>query len=159
MIEKSQFPVVEVDRMTMKYGKLIAVNNVSFSVNEGSVYALLGRNGSGKSTTLKCLLGQLKPNGGGSRVFGQDSWSGRQHVMARVGVVPESPDIPLNMTAAMASRFVAPLYPKWNQTLYTDKLEQFDIPMNRKFVQMIICPSHYYLNNVMQISKCSIILD
>ncbi len=56
--------------------------------------------------------------------------------MARVGVVPESPDVPLDMTAATAARFVASLYPKWDQNLYNDKLNRFDIPLSRKFATL-----------------------
>jgi ABC-type multidrug transport system ATPase subunit len=51
-------PVVKLDGLTVRYGKLIAVDDLSLEVPKGAVYALLGRNGSGKSSTVRCLLGQ-----------------------------------------------------------------------------------------------------
>ena len=60
-------PVVEVERLTIRYGRLTAVEDISLEVPQRSVYALLGRNGSGKSSTVRCLLGQQRPTAGKAR--------------------------------------------------------------------------------------------
>ena len=52
----SERPILEVERLTIRYGRLTAVEDLSLAVPQGSVYALLGRNGSGKSSTVRCLL-------------------------------------------------------------------------------------------------------
>jgi ABC-2 type transport system ATP-binding protein len=82
------------DHVTVRYGKATAAEAVSFSVPRGSVYALLGRNGAGKSSLIRCLLGQRKPQEGEVTIFGEDPWSNRARLMARLGVVPEEPDAP-----------------------------------------------------------------
>ena len=70
--------VMELDGLTVRYGRLIAVDDVSLTVPRGSVYALLGRNGSGKSSMVRCLLGQRRASGGGARIFGLDAWHDRR---------------------------------------------------------------------------------
>ena len=94
-------PVVKIDGLTVRYGKLTAVDDLSLEVPKGGVFALLGRNGSGKSSTVRCLLGQQRPTSGRTRVLGFDSWKGRRRAMERVGVVPENPDVPPDTTATL----------------------------------------------------------
>src|SRR5690349_14772847 len=86
--------------LTVRYGRIAALDGVSLAVPRGSVYALLGRNGAGKSSAVRCLLGQQKPARGRVRILGEDVWSRRRASMERVGVVPEEPDMPPAMTAA-----------------------------------------------------------
>jgi ribose transport system ATP-binding protein len=64
---------VSVDRVRKIYGATVAVDEVSFSIARGSVHALLGENGAGKSTIVKLLSGLAQPNSGGLRVFGEDA--------------------------------------------------------------------------------------
>jgi hypothetical protein len=72
-------------------------------------YALLGRNGAGKSSLVRCALGQQKPGAGQVRLFGEDVWRKRAHLMKRVGVLPEEPDAPPSMTAGALATFAASL--------------------------------------------------
>jgi len=65
--------LVKLDGLTVRYGKQTAVDGLSLEVPTGGVYALLGRNGSGKSSTVRCLLGQQRPTAGKSRILGFDS--------------------------------------------------------------------------------------
>ena len=64
-------PAVRVDGLTVRYGRTIALDAVSLDVPTGSVFALLGRNGSGKSSLVRCLLGQQKPEAGRLELLGQ----------------------------------------------------------------------------------------
>ena len=89
-----------VDHLSVRYGRVTAVDDVSFTVPRGEVYALLGRNGAGKSSTIQCLVGQRRAAAGVCRLLGQDSWKRRRRIMEKVGVVPETPDIPPGATAA-----------------------------------------------------------
>ena len=77
--------------VTVRYGRTStpACADVSFSVAPGSVYTLLGRNGAGKSSLVRCLLGEQKPTSGAASLFGEDVWKRRARLLARVGVVPE----------------------------------------------------------------------
>ncbi|MEN8163290.1 MAG: ABC transporter ATP-binding protein [Acidobacteriota bacterium] len=129
-------PTAEVEKLTVRFGRTIAVDEASFVVEQGEVYALLGRNGSGKSTTIRCLLGQLKPGAGRTAVFGWESWSERKVIMSRVGVAPEVSDVPPEMTALQVSRFAAPLYTHWDHQAYLDRLERFGVDPGRRFSRL-----------------------
>ncbi len=74
---------VEINNLSVQYGRLKAVDHLSLAVPRGSVYALLGRNGAGKSSLVRCLLGQREPDCGGVRLFGEDVWKKRAALMRR----------------------------------------------------------------------------
>ncbi|MEE4273495.1 MAG: ABC transporter ATP-binding protein [Thermoanaerobaculales bacterium] len=120
-------PIV-VDQLTVRYGRTTAVDKVSFSVAAGQVYALLGRNGAGKSSTIGCLVGHRKAAAGECRIFGLDTWKARRHVMARVGLVPETPDIPPRASARELGRFLGRIRPVWNAEDYENRLERVGVP-------------------------------
>jgi ABC-2 type transport system ATP-binding protein len=122
--------VIQLDRVSVRYGKAIAVDDISLSVTAGSVYALLGRNGAGKTSVVRCLLGQQKPSRGTVTVFGRNVWTDRARLMSRVGVVPEDPDAPPEMTTAEIVRFCARLYPKWDSDGVACRLRRFEVPQN-----------------------------
>ena len=116
------------DEVTVRYGRLTALDGVSFDVPTGSVFALLGRNGSGKSSLVRCLLGWQKPSGGRPELLGEDPWRHRARLMARVGVVPEEPDAPREMTPRQLGAFCARLYPSWDAEGYGARLSRFGVP-------------------------------
>ena len=68
--------------LTVQYGRMLAVDHVALNVAKGSVYALVGRNGAGKSSLVRCLLGQQRPQHGKTMLFGEDSWRSEER---RVG--------------------------------------------------------------------------
>ena len=86
----SEEPVVEVKGLTKRYGDLLAVDDISFSVNRGDVCALLGPNGAGKSTTMKILACFMPATSGDARVAGFDIWSESLEVRRRLGYMPEN---------------------------------------------------------------------
>lgn len=118
-----------VDHLTVRYGRTTAVDGLSLSISRGKVYTLLGRNGAGKSSTISCLIGQRKGVSGTCRIFGIDSWRGRRHVMARVGVVPETPDIPPGASARELGRFLGRVRPVWNAAEFGDRLDRVGVPL------------------------------
>lgn len=65
--------VIRVDRLTKRFGKIVAVDDVSFTVEQGEVFGFLGPNGAGKSTTIRLLLGLIRPSSGGAQIFGIDA--------------------------------------------------------------------------------------
>jgi ABC-2 type transport system ATP-binding protein len=109
------------------------LGGVSLSVPRGSVYALLGRNGAGKSSLVRCLLGQQKPEGGRAFVFGRDVWRDRVAIMKDVGFVPETPDAPPEMTAAELVAFCRALEPRLDPRATAERLLRFDVPVNIPF--------------------------
>lgn len=127
---------VEVEGVTVRYGARRAVDGASFVVEPGSVYALLGRNGAGKSSLIKVLLGQRRPDGGRVAVGGRDPWRQRAALMAEIGATPETPDAPPAASAAEIARSVAPLYPSWDRRGFEERLARFGIDPRRRFVAL-----------------------
>ncbi len=119
--------------VTVRYGRVSALEGVTLDVPPGSVYALLGRNGAGKSSLFRCLLGQQKPESGSCFLFGKASWDARAELMRRLGVVPEEPDAPPEMTADDLSRFFGRLYPAWDAASVSGRLGRYRIPASVPF--------------------------
>ena len=119
---------IAVEHLTVRYGSHRAVDDVSLVVPPGAVYALLGRNGAGKSSLVRCLLGQQKPSSGRASLLGLDAWKDRAKAMKRAGVVPEDPDAPPGMTAPRIAAFCARLYPSWDAAAVEERLRRFEIP-------------------------------
>ena len=79
--------ILEVSNLTKRYGKKVAVNQISFSIEAGQIFGLLGPNGSGKTTTLSTILTLLKATGGNIKLFETDDLVG---ALRRIGVLLES---------------------------------------------------------------------
>ncbi len=122
--------VVSVQSLVVRYGgnPEPTLEEISLSIPRGSVYALLGRNGAGKSSLVRCLLGQQKPTAGRCFLFGEHVWKRRAHLMARLGVVPEDPDEPPAMTARQLSAFCGKVYPAWDAASVEARLARFGVP-------------------------------
>jgi ABC-2 type transport system ATP-binding protein len=124
---------LEVDGLSVSYGRARVLEDVSLEVPRGSVYTLLGRNGSGKTSLLRCLLGHRPPAAGRVRLLGEDPWARRSTLMNRVGVVPEEPNAPPEMTPAQLSAFCARLHAKWDGGAVAERIRRFDVPAGRPF--------------------------
>lgn len=85
--------IITVTGLTKQFKNLTAVNNLSFSVNEGDVYGFLGQNGAGKSTTIRMLLTLIRPTAGRVNMFGLDQQQHRKQVLQQTGAVIEKPDV------------------------------------------------------------------
>lgn len=124
---------IQISDLTVRYGRTIAVDRVALSVARGAVYALVGRNGAGKSSLVRCLLGQQKPDAGRVALFGEDTWSRRPALMQRIGVVTEDADAPPEMSVAAIARFCSRLYEKWDQDSVEARLRTFGVPLTGRF--------------------------
>ncbi len=125
--------VLLLDDITVRYGSRTACAHVSLEVRRGEVFALLGRNGAGKSSLIRCLLGQKKAQSGRACLFGADVWRNRRRLLARVGVVPEEPDAPPDMTAKQIAGFCSGFYSVWDRSAFWARLDSFGIPARVPF--------------------------
>jgi ABC-2 type transport system ATP-binding protein len=91
--------VVEVSGLCHNYGDRAAVKNLSFSVNKGEIFGLLGPNGGGKTTTFRILSTLIRPSGGSARVLGFDLASQPREIRRRIGVVFQAPSLDKKLTA------------------------------------------------------------
>lgn len=101
---------IEVDRVTKRYGATVAVDDVSFTVAEGEIFGLLGRNGAGKSTTVDLVAGLRAPDQGRIRVAGLDPRRDSQELRHLLGVQLQESQLPDRLTVAEAMRLYASFY-------------------------------------------------
>jgi ABC-type multidrug transport system ATPase subunit len=85
--------IIEVNHLSKQFNSTKAVNNLSFTVQEGDVYGFLGQNGAGKSTTIRMLLTLIKPTEGEINIFGKKLHTHRSEILRQVGAVIEKPDL------------------------------------------------------------------
>lgn len=119
--------VLAADGVTVRYGRKTAVDGVTFSVEPGSVYALLGRNGAGKSSLVRALLGMFRPDAGRATLFGEDVWRHRTRLMDRIGVVSEEADAPPEMRVRDLAWLTSRLYSRWTPAAFDDRIGRFGI--------------------------------
>ncbi|HEX5794091.1 MAG TPA: ABC transporter ATP-binding protein [Rheinheimera sp.] len=92
--------MLQVSQLTRRYGAMLAVNNVSFTIKPGEIVGLLGHNGAGKTTIMKMLTGYLDADSGSISLNGSDMASDRSAIQAQIGYLPESLPLYPDMTVA-----------------------------------------------------------
>lgn len=119
--------MVRAEGVSVRYNRNLVVDHVSFEVARGSVYALLGRNGAGKSSIIRCLLGLQKPTSGRVMIQGFDVWTDRARVLSRVAYVPETCDAPGQLRVSDVASFQESMYPAWDRDAVRDRLKRFGV--------------------------------
>lgn len=98
--------MIEVQHVTKRYGRITAVQDISFSVAEGEIVAFLGPNGAGKTTTMRILTGYMPATNGVVRVAGFDCHEAPLEIKRRIGYLPEHPPLYLELTVREYLTFV-----------------------------------------------------
>jgi ABC-2 type transport system ATP-binding protein len=101
--------VIHTRQLTKRYGRRIGIERLDLSVPEGTLFGFLGPNGSGKTTTIRVLLGLLRPSEGAAHVFGRDCWRHSHRVKADLGYVPGDLRLYHWLTCATALRILGSL--------------------------------------------------
>jgi len=99
--------LIEVDALSKRFGDILAVDNVSFSVAKGEVLGFLGPNGAGKSTSMRVITGYLPPSSGTARVCGEDIRTNPVAVKEKIGYLPEGAPLYGDMTVKGFLEFIA----------------------------------------------------
>ncbi|WP_371409704.1 ABC transporter ATP-binding protein [Micromonospora zamorensis] len=102
--------VIEVTHLSKRYGDLVAVQDVSFTVEPGEIFGVLGPNGAGKTTTVECVAGLRVPDGGGVSVLGLDPRRDAAQLRQRVGVQLQESQLPDRLRVAEALELYASFY-------------------------------------------------
>jgi len=126
-------PVIEAAGLRKHYGEVEALRGLDLQVPAGSICGFLGRNGAGKTTALKVLLGMARPTRGAARVFGlpAENQAASVEIRRRTGFVSDEKDLYDYMTVAEMIRFTAPFFPRWRPDLETRYLRRFELPPDR----------------------------
>ena len=119
--------VIRTEHLTRYFGRKRIVFDLNLSVPRGSVFGLLGRNGSGKTTSLRMILGLLSPSWGKSWVFGEESGGLAPETRARIGYLAEGHPVYGWMRVADAQAYQSRFYPKWNADLFYSVLKFFRV--------------------------------
>src|SRR5271154_7110269 len=125
-------PVIEIDHLTKFYGKKEVVSDLSLSVPRGTIYGFLGRNGMGKTTTIRIFLGLEDQTRGTAKVFGLDSRTLPPEARARIGYLPEGHHVYGWMTVKECGQFQASYFPAWNQDIFETVLTHFRLTSKMK---------------------------
>src|SRR5580692_9136105 len=128
----SDTPVIQIENLSRRYGKLDAVNGLSLTVRAGRCYGFFGRNGAGKTTTIKCLLNLLRPDSGSVRVFGLDPRQDEVAIKSRLSYVPDFVAFYPWMTVSQTLEYFASFRKNWNRDIEADLLKRFQLDPNQK---------------------------
>lgn len=123
---------IDAQNLTRYFGRKCAVNQVNLRVPRGSVFALLGRNGSGKTTAIRMLMGLLAPTRGSAQVLGCDSAKLAADVRARIGYLTESHFVYGWMRVRECEKFQSGCFPRWNHKIFTAMTDYFRLDANAK---------------------------
>ncbi|HEX3356613.1 MAG TPA: ABC transporter ATP-binding protein [Tepidisphaeraceae bacterium] len=119
--------VIQTHHLTRYFGRKKVVHDMNLAVPRGSIFGFLGRNGSGKTTSLRMILGLLRPTWGSSTILGHDSQNLPAEVRARIGYLAEGHPVYGWMRVKDAKAFQSQFYPKWNDELFDSVLEFFRV--------------------------------
>ena len=130
----SAAPVIETAGLSKSYGRMLAVRDVNLIVQPNRITAFLGLNGAGKSTTIKMLLGMIKPSSGSGRVLDRRIDDPADSVALRrdVAFVSEDKRLYGYMTVEQIIRFTSGFFPDWRPYVAKALLRKFELPLDRK---------------------------
>ena len=124
--------VIQAEALTRYFGRKKAVDSLGLSIPRGCVYGFLGRNGSGKTTTIRMLLGMLHSTRGRSALLGCDSEDLTPEIRARVGYLSEGHPLFTGMRIGEHAAFLRNYYPKWDRPWFEAALSRFQLDAKRR---------------------------
>lgn len=127
---------IHTSKLSRHFGRLEAVRSLDLDVPRRSIYAFLGANGAGKSTTLSMLINTLQPTGGQAVVLGRVSTRLTAADFQKIGYVAEPQELPDWMTGAQMIEFLKPFYPGWDVDFQKKLQGTLEVPMLRRIAHM-----------------------
>jgi len=118
------------------YGKKEVLHGLNFTVEEGGIVGLLGRNGAGKSTTINILMGFLEQTSGKCSILGHPSYSIPPDARREIGLLHEGFIQYDFMSIEGIEKYYAAFYPQWNRDLYYDLVSRIKVPYSRKITRL-----------------------
>jgi ABC-2 type transport system ATP-binding protein len=127
---------IEFVGVSKSFRRTQVLSNTSFRVERGKTFAFLGRNGAGKTTAIRMMLGLLPRDAGSLRVLGHDPLEQPLEVRRRVGYLAEDQVMYGWMRVSEILRFIAPFYATWDHALALKYVREFELPLDRKIKQL-----------------------
>lgn len=132
MSDKLVPDAIVIDHLSKSYGPKWVVRDLSLKVPTGCVYGFLGRNGAGKSTTIKMLTGMAHADSGRIQLLGEDVSTLSPQTRARIAYMAEGHPLYSWMTIGQIVQFTRPFYENWDQTLVDQILDHFELSRKQK---------------------------
>ena len=130
-------PIIECNNLTHYYGKRLIYENLTFSVPKGRILGLLGKNGTGKTTTINILSGYLKPRSGECRIFGQDIQTMEPSLRRNIGLLIEGHVQYQFMTITQIEKFYAAFYQgQWKKEAYYELMNKLQVAPGQRISRM-----------------------
>jgi ABC-2 type transport system ATP-binding protein len=123
---------IQTHGLVKRFGSTEVLRGIDLNVPEGSIYALVGANGAGKTTMIKVMMNILRATSGSASVLGIASSELEGKGFTRIGYVSENQELPDGMTVAAMLDYMRPFYPQWDRALEAQLVRQFDLPLDRK---------------------------
>ncbi len=127
---------IELNDVGWRAGKSFEMKDVTLRVPAGSIYGFLGPNGSGKTTTIRLVMGMLKPDRGAVQVLGRSVPHDMPSILARVGYVPERPHVYPALTVAEQVRYHASFFKLWDEGWAKELVERLALDPDRRIARM-----------------------
>lgn len=127
---------IELSNVSKRYKNEVVLDDLSLSVEKGCCYGFLGRNGSGKTTAIKIIMGLISEDQGRVMLLDQNPWCIPKKMKERVGYVSEKQILPESLRVKDLTAFSGKLYQKWNQPRVNDLLERFNISPDKKIMAL-----------------------
>lgn len=129
--------IIECNNLTHYYGKRLIYENLSFTVPKGRILGLLGKNGTGKTTTINILSGYLKPRSGECRIFGQEIQTMPPSLRRNIGLLIEGHVQYQFMTITEIEKFYAAFYPdQWKKEAYYELMNKLKVAQGQRISRM-----------------------
>lgn len=129
-------PIIETKNLTRKFEHALAVRDLNLEVAEGSIYALLGSNGAGKTTAIQMIMNVLAPSSGSARVMGMEAKNLGPQEWQKIGYVSENQRLPEWMTLRQLIGYCRPFYPSWDDALCEKLRIDFALSPDRKIGEL-----------------------
>jgi ABC-2 type transport system ATP-binding protein len=128
--------VIETQALRKSYGRFGALHGIDLAMPAGSVFALMGASGAGKTTAIKILLNLIEPTHGAARVLGVDSRRIGPPDLAQIGYVSENQQLPARLRVAHFFEYLRPCYPGWDLRLEQSLRDQLRLPPERRIGEL-----------------------
>lgn len=126
--------MIQVSNVDKYFDKFKALDDLSIHIKTGSIYGLVGTNGSGKTTIIKHITGVLRPDAGEIKIGGEDIHD-NENIKRRIGFIPDDLYFFSSYTLKEMAAFMRSLYPNWNEERFESMCRQFELDKNHKLAR------------------------
>jgi ABC-2 type transport system ATP-binding protein len=127
---------IEINHLQHHYGKRLIYEDLNLQLPKGKIYGLLGKNGVGKTTLIKILMGFLRPSAGQCKVLGEPSHALSPAARQKVGLLFEGHLAYDFLSIEKIEKFYAPYYPEWDSSIYWNLVKRLGLPKTHRISQM-----------------------